>query len=70
MAEKPKLVTIKIIVDGVEVSTQSIMPKVFKTGSSGYYANFKVALGDEDGIGYQGQVQLIKIGSKDSAKAE
>jgi hypothetical protein len=67
---KPKLVIIKIVVDGVEVSTQTVLPKQFKTGSFGYYGNFKVALGDDDGVGYQAQVQLIKIGSKDSGKTQ
>lgn len=39
----------------------SVMPKEFKTGSRGYYANQKIEIG---GKRYQVSVQLVEIGSK------
>jgi len=39
----------------------SVMPKQFKTGSQGYYANQKIEI---DGKRYQVQIQLVEIGSK------
>lgn len=63
---KSKLVIVKFVVDGVEVASLPLTPKDFKTGSSGYYANLKLVLGDEAEKGYQAQVQLVRIGSKDS----
>lgn len=39
----------------------SVMPKEFKTGSLGYYANQKIEIG---GKRYQVSVQLVEIGSK------
>ena len=44
-------------------------PKTFSTGSQGYFGTGKLSLGDEADKGYQGQVQLIRIGSKEAAKA-
>jgi hypothetical protein len=65
MSDKKPIIMVKFVVDGVEVASVPLPPKVFKTGSSGYYANLKLALGDDAEKGYQAQVQLIKIGSKD-----
>ena len=45
----------------------SVMPKQFKTGSQGYYANQKVEIG---GKRYQVQIQLVEIGSKKAREAE
>ena len=41
--------------DGVVLSTLSVMPKNFKTGSRGFYANQKMEMG---GKRYQVQIQL------------
>jgi hypothetical protein len=45
----------------------SILPKQFKTGSQGYYANQKIEI---DGKRYQMQLQLVEIGSKKAKEAE
>lgn len=45
----------------------SILPKQFKTGSQGYYANQKIEIG---GKRYQMQLQLVEIGSKKAQEAE
>jgi len=52
--------------DGALLSTLSVMPKNFKTGSRGFYANQKLEIG---GKRYQVQIQLVEIGSK-QAKEE
>ena len=39
----------------------SLPPKLFKTGSRGFYGNTKMEL---DGKRYQVQIQLVEIGSK------
>lgn len=52
--------------DGLLLSTLSVMPKNFKTGSRGFYANQKLEMG---GKRYQVQIQLVEIGSK-QAKEE
>jgi len=41
----------------------NVLPKQFKTGSRGFYANAKVEI---DGKRYQVQVQLVEIGSKNA----
>jgi len=46
-----------------------LAPKDFSTGSSGYFANGKVALADDAEKGYQVQVQMVRIGSKLKKKA-
>lgn len=43
------------------ISVLSVLPKEFKTGSRGYYANQKVEI---DGKRYQVQIQMVEIGSK------
>ncbi len=60
---QPKI-SVKFLVDGQEVNTMFLVSKDFSTGSSGYYAQGKVMLGDDAEKGYQVQVQLVKIGSK------
>jgi hypothetical protein len=66
---KPEAIAIKIqvkfIVDGQEVGTLVLSPKKFSTGSVGYFASGRVSLGDDAEKGYQAQVQLVKIGSKE-----
>ena len=47
------------------VAIINVLPKQFKTGSRGFYANQKVEI---DGKRYQIQVQVVEIGSK-SAEA-
>ena len=46
---------------GEVVASFALPPKVFKTGSRGFYANGKA---DFDGKRYQVQIQLVEIGSK------
>lgn len=43
------------------LSVLSVLPKEFKTGSQGYYANQKIEIG---GKRYQVQIQMVEIGSK------
>ena len=43
------------------VAVMHVLPKQFKTGSRGFYANQKIEI---DGKRYQIQVQLVEIGSK------
>ena len=52
--------------NGQMLTVLSVMPKQFSTGSLGYYATQKVAIG---GKRYQVQIQLVEIGSK-KAKEE
>ncbi len=44
-----------------QVATIHVLPKQFKPGSRGFYANQKVEI---DGKRYQVQVQFVEIGSK------
>lgn len=46
---------------GEILSVMTVQPKVFKTGSSGFYANGKIEI---EGKRYQAQIQLVEIGSK------
>jgi hypothetical protein len=46
---------------GQTIGLISLPPKLFKTGSRGYYANTKLEV---DGKRYQVQVQMVEIGSK------
>ena len=66
MAEVQPTITVKFLIDGKEVGTLLLTAKDFKTGSSGFYGNGKVSLGDDAAKGYQAQVQLVKIGSKEA----
>jgi hypothetical protein len=49
------------------LSVLSVLPKEFKTGSRGYYANQKIEI---DGKRYQVQIQLVEIGSKKAKDSE
>jgi hypothetical protein len=53
--------------DGTPLSTITVMPKNFKTGSRGFYANQKLEIG---GKRYQMQLQLVEIGSKQAKDEE
>jgi hypothetical protein len=66
MAETKSTITVKFFVDGNEVGTILLNPKDFKTGSTGYFGNGKISLNDDATKGYQAQVQLVKIGSKEA----
>jgi hypothetical protein len=46
---------------GQTIGLISLPPKLFKTGSRGYYANTKIEV---DGKRYQVQLQMVEIGSK------
>jgi hypothetical protein len=47
--------------NGQVVAVMTINPKIFSTGSRGYYGNGKIEI---DGKRYQTQIQLVEIGSK------
>lgn len=49
--------------DGQVISTVTLLPKSFSSGSVGYFAQAKLDI-DGDGIKHQGQFQLVKIHSK------
>ena len=66
MAEVKPTITVKFLIDGQEVCMMLLIAKDFKTGSTGYYGQGKVSLGDDAVKGYQAQVQLVKIGSKEA----
>ena len=65
MAEIKPTITVKFLIDGKEVGTLLLNAKDFKTGSTGFYGQGKVTIGDDAAKGYQAQVQLVKIGSKE-----
>ncbi len=69
MPETKNTVQVKFVVNGEEVGSMLLNAKTFSTGSQGYFGTGKLSLGDEAEKGYQGQVQLIRIGSKEAAKA-
>lgn len=61
------LIFAEIKTDGGELlDVVTVSPKEFKTGSKGYYGNRKIEL---DGKRYQTQIQLVEIGSKETALA-
>ncbi len=63
--DEPKFIVAELKTDGGEtLTTMSIMPKNFKTGSKGFYANQKIEIA---GKRYQVQIQLVEIGSKPKA---
>ena len=66
MAEVKPTLTVKFLIDGQVVGMMLLIAKDFKTGSTGYYGQGKVSLGDDAVKGYQAQVQLVKIGSKEA----
>jgi len=49
---------------GDPITILTAQPKVFKTGSRGFYANGKTEI---EGKRYQLQIQLVEIGSKQEA---
>jgi hypothetical protein len=61
-------IIVKFLVNGEEVGSLMLAPKQFSTGSVGFFANGKIALGDDAERGYQAQVQLVRIGSKETKK--
>ena len=69
MAEVKPTITVKFLIDGKEVGAMLLTAKDFKTGSTGFYGQGKVALGDDAVKGYQAQVQLVRIGSKEAKPA-
>ena len=62
------LIEVVVKKDGQVVQTVTLPAKSFSTGSVGYYAQAKLDI-DGDGVKHQGSFQLVKIGSKDKAKA-
>ncbi|MGQ9813703.1 MAG: hypothetical protein ACUVR3_00880 [Candidatus Roseilinea sp.] len=70
MADIKPTITVKFLIDGSEVGTILLTPKDFKTGSTGFYGQGKIAIGDDAGKGYQAQVQLVRIGSKEARARE
>ena len=71
MADIKPTITVKFLLDGNEVGTLLLTAKDFKTGSNGFYGQGKIAIGDEAEKGYQVQVQMVRIGSKEAkAKAD
>ena len=52
--------------EGKPIGVLTALPKDFKTGSKGFYAQGKVEL---EGKRYQVQVQLVEVGSKERARA-
>lgn len=61
------LIEVVVKKDGQVVSTITLSPKNFSTGSVGYYAQAKLDI-DGDGVKHQGSFQLVKIGSKKKAE--
>ena len=53
--------------DNKPVGVLTAAPKVFKTGSRGFFANGKLEI---DGKRYQVQVHMVEIGSKPAAEPE
>jgi hypothetical protein len=51
---------------GESLGTISVLPKLFKTGSRGYFTSQKIEI---SGKRYQLQVQLVEIGSKSRPEA-
>ncbi len=49
---------------GAQIAVLTAQPKVFKTGSRGFYANGKIEV---EGKRYQVQIQIVEIGSKTAA---
>ncbi len=52
---------------GQTLGVLNLPPKLFKTGSRGFYANTKLEV---DGKRYQVQIQMVEIGSKPQETAE
>ena len=52
---------------GESLGMISVLPKLFKTGSRGFFTSQKIEIG---GKRFQVQVQLVEIGSKVKPEAE
>ncbi len=65
MADIKPTITVKFFIDGEEAGAILLTAKDFKTGSSGFFGQGKIAIGDDAEKGYQVQVQMVKIGSKE-----
>ena len=57
--------TIRKFEDGNVIGAVIVHPKIFSTGSRGYYGQDKLEI---DGKRYQVAIQLVEIGSKNTAK--
>ncbi len=66
MADIKPTITVKFLIDGREVGTILLTAKDFKTGSTGFYGMGKIIIGDDAEKGYQAQVQMVRIGSKEA----
>lgn len=69
MTETKPTITVKFFIDGNEVGTILLNAKDFKTGSTGFFGQGKIGIGDEAAKGYQVQVQMVKIGSKEAKES-
>jgi hypothetical protein len=68
VAPPSKPIKVKFYIGDEEVGMLLLAPKEFSTGSTGYFTNGKVSLGDDAEKGYQVQVQMVRIGSKAQKK--
>ncbi len=59
------VITVELKIDGKVVGMLAANEKNFKTGSRGFYGQGKFEI---DGKRYQGQIQLVEIGSKKPAE--
>ncbi len=59
------VIAVELKVDGKVVGMLVANEKNFKTGSRGFYGQGKFEI---DGKRYQGQIQLVEIGSKKTAE--
>lgn len=53
--------------NGQTIGLINLPPKLFKTGSRGFYGNTKLEI---DGKRYQVQIQMVEIGSKTQPEKE
>ena len=61
------LIAVKVEVDSESVGVIQLNPKIFKTGSTGFYAIGKIII---DNKKYQAQFQLVEVGSKPKDQEE
>ena len=61
------MITVKIFLNGKELSEVELQPKEFSTGSKGFHKSTKVEV---EGERYQLNLMLVKIGSKNKAADE
>ena len=55
--------TVKITLGGTAVEETLHGPRLFKTGSDGYFASFKLPIGKDR---YQVSINVIRVGSKEA----